>query len=88
MGRPPTTPTKLKDGFYLEIRNIGSKSGIKIFRETKQEMDDAKEMYDKTKDVIVLGEYKNGKPLDAKKAKAAKAKAKAEKAARAAARKK
>lgn len=76
MGRPPTTPTKLKDGFYLEIRNIGSKSGIKIFRDTKQEMEDAKEMYEKTKDVVVLGEYKNGKPLDGKKPRAAKKKKK------------
>ena len=36
MGRPATKPTKLKDGFYLEIRNKGSKSGIKIMRETEK----------------------------------------------------
>jgi len=36
MGRPPTRPKKLKDGFYIEIRNKGSKTGIKIRRDTKK----------------------------------------------------
>lgn len=30
MGRPATKPTKLKDGFYLEIRNKGAKSESKL----------------------------------------------------------
>ncbi|PCJ22876.1 MAG: hypothetical protein COA97_12805 [Flavobacteriales bacterium] len=63
MGRPPTKPTKLKDGFYLEIRNKGSKSGIKIMRETEKAMLIAVKEYDKVKDVIILGEFINGKPL-------------------------
>ena len=63
MGRPATKPTKLKDGFYLEIRNKGSKSGIKIMRETEKAMLLAIKEYDKVKDVVVLGEFKNGKPL-------------------------
>lgn len=61
MGRPPTKPGKLKDGFYVEICNKGSKSGIKIRRDTKEEMQLAIEEYKRTKDVIVLGECKNGK---------------------------
>ena len=63
MGRPATKPTKLKDGFYLEIRNKGSKSGIKIMRETEKAMLIAVKEYDKVKDVVVLGEFVNGKPL-------------------------
>ena len=63
MGRPATKPTKLKDGFYLEIRNKGSKSGIKIMRETEKAMLIAIKEYDKVKDVVVLGEFKNGKPV-------------------------
>lgn len=63
MGRPATKPTKLKDGFYLEIRNKGSKSGIKIMRETEKAMKIAIREYEKVKDVVVLGEFINGKPL-------------------------
>ena len=63
MGRPATKPTKLKDGFYLEIRNKGSKSGIKIMRETEKAMLIAVREYEKVKDVVILGEFINGKPL-------------------------
>ncbi len=63
MGRPATKPTKLKDGFYLEIRNKGSKSGIKIMRESEKAMLIAVKEYEKVKDVVVLGEFKNGKPV-------------------------
>ena len=38
MGRPATKPTKLKDGYYIEVRNKGSKSGIKIRRDSKEAM--------------------------------------------------
>lgn len=64
MGRPPTRQKDLRDGFYIEIRSKGSKSGIKIRRDTKEEMLVAIREYKKTKEVIVLGEYKNGKALD------------------------
>ena len=63
MGRPATKPTKLKDGFYLEIRNKGSKSGIKIMRETEKAMNIAIREYEKVKDVVLLGEFINGKPI-------------------------
>lgn len=59
MGRPPTRPAKLKDGFYIEVRNEGSKAnGIKIRRDTKEEMLMAIEDYNRIKDVTVLGELK------------------------------
>ncbi len=64
MGRPPTRPKKLRDGFYIEIRNKGSKTGIKIRRDTKEQMLSAVEEYKKIKDVIALGEYKNGKMVN------------------------
>ena len=63
MGRPPTRPATLRDGFYIEVRNKGSKSGIKIRRETQEELDQAIKEYERLKEVIVLGEYKKGKPV-------------------------
>jgi len=65
MGRPPTKPAKLKDGFYIEVRNEGSRSnGIKIRRDTKEEMLLAIENYRRIKDVNVLGELKDDKWID------------------------
>ena len=66
MGRPATKPTKLRDGFYIEVRNKGSRSGIKIRRDTKDAMLLAIKEYERVKDVIVLGEFKNGKSIDEK----------------------
>lgn len=66
MGRPATKPLDLRDGFYIEIRNRGSKSGIKIRRDNEKQMEFAIKEYEKSKDVIVLGEYKNGKLLSKK----------------------
>jgi hypothetical protein len=61
MGRPPTRIKKLRDGFYIEIYNKGSKSGIKIIRKSEEEMNQAIKEYKKTKEVTILGESKNGK---------------------------
>ncbi len=63
MGRPPTRPKELRDGFYIEVRNKGSKTGIKIRRDTKEEMLRAIKEYGKTKEVLALGEFKKGKPI-------------------------
>ena len=49
MGRPPTRPTDLKDGYYLEVRNKGTNSGIKLRRDTRKEMMQAVEEYKKVK---------------------------------------
>ena len=68
MGRPPTRPSRLKDGFYIEIKNEGSTSaGIKIRRDTREEMMDAIKEYSRTKKVVVLGELKKDKWVDGKK---------------------
>ena len=70
MGRPPTKPKKLRDGFYIEVRNRGANSGIKLVRDTEEQMNHAIEEYRRSKDVIVLGESVNGKFLkDVKKKK-------------------
>ena len=62
-GRPSTRPTNLKDGFYIETRSTGGGSGIKIRRDTEKEMLQAAQEYSKMKDVVILGEYKDGKPI-------------------------
>lgn len=67
MGRPSTKPKKLKDGFYLEVKNQGAKSGIKIRRDTYEEMMQAKKSFERTKEVKVLGEVIDDKFVNEKK---------------------
>ena len=64
MGRPPTRPKKYRDGFYIEVRRKGERSGIKIYRDTREKMMQAFEEFNKFKDVIILGEMKLGKWID------------------------
>ncbi len=61
MGRPPILPKKKKDGYYIEIRNKGAKTGTIIIRDTEQAMLQAAKQYETTKDVIILGKHENGK---------------------------
>ena len=72
MGRPATKPTELRDGFYIEVRNKGDRSGIRLRRESRKAMEAAIKEYEKVKEVVVLGEYKNGKPVSEKKSKSKK----------------
>ena len=69
MGRLSTKPKKLKDGFYLEVKNQGAKSGIKIRRDTYDEMMLAKKNFERTKEVKVLGEVVDDTFVDEKKKK-------------------
>lgn len=64
MGRPPVLPKKKKDGFYLELRNKGAKTGIIIIRDTEEAMMQAARQYQNSKDVIILGEHRNGKKVE------------------------
>lgn len=64
MGRPATKPTKLKDGYYIEIRNKGARSGVKLYSQNKLQMHRAIKMYERTKEVLILGESVNGKFVD------------------------
>ena len=79
MGRPPTKPKELRDGFYIEVRNKGTKTGIKLRRDTKSEMMQAVKEYEKIKDVTILGESKNCKWVDEKNTKKSKSKPKSKK---------
>jgi hypothetical protein len=74
MGRPPVLPKKKKDGFWLEVRNKGARSGTILIRDSHQAMMQAAKQYEMTKDVIILGEHKNGKKVVEDKAKARKSK--------------
>ena len=64
MGRPPILPKKKKDGFYIEIRNKGAKAGTIIIRDSEVAMLQAARQYETTKDVIILGEHRNGKRVE------------------------
>jgi len=64
MGRPSTKPKDLRDGYYIEVRNKNKSSGVKIRRDTKEQLILAIEEYKETKDVIVLGRSKNGKMIE------------------------
>ena len=66
MGRPATKPAKLKDGFYIEVKNPGS-SGVLVRRDTKEQMTMAAEDYSRTKVVNVLGEMRSEKWIKEKK---------------------
>ena len=65
-GRPVTRPAELRDGFYLELKTKGSSIGIKIRRESKEEIDEAIEQYGKSKIVNYLGQVKDGRWMDGK----------------------
>ena len=60
MGRPPTRPARLKNGFYIEVKTQGS-SAILIRRDTREQMMIAAEDYARTKVVTIKGEMLNDK---------------------------
>jgi hypothetical protein len=69
MGRPITREIKLKDGFYIEVRSKGAMKGIKIRRDSFNEIQSAIRQYQNAYTVNYLGEFKNGKKKEtAKKA--------------------
>lgn len=73
MGRPPVLPKKKKDGFWLEVRNKGAKTGMILIRDSHEAMMRAAKQYQNTKDVIILGEHRNGKKVEEAKPKKEKA---------------
>jgi hypothetical protein len=65
MGRPAVLPKKKKNGFWLEVRNKGAKSGGTILiRDTYEAMMLASRQYQSTKDVTILGEHRDGKRVE------------------------
>lgn len=59
-GRPRIQPVKLKDGYYIEVCDKGVKRGMKIHSDSKKAMDIAANQYALNKEVIILGEFKDG----------------------------
>lgn len=53
------------------MRNKGAKTGIIVIRDTREAMMQAARQYENTKDVIILGEHKNGKKVEEARAKKA-----------------
>ncbi|SDS32080.1 hypothetical protein SAMN04487764_1952 [Gillisia sp. Hel1_33_143] len=64
MGRPATKPKDLRDGFYIEVRNKNKSTGVKIRRDTKEQLILAINEYKDSKDVVILGRSKGGKMID------------------------
>ncbi len=62
-GRPRISHVQLKNGFYIEVCNKGFTRGVKIRSESKKAMEDTAGQYANYKEVIILGEYKNGIPF-------------------------
>ncbi|MBC8172615.1 MAG: hypothetical protein H7X71_01805 [Chitinophagales bacterium] len=59
-GRPPVKPPILADGFYIEIRNLGSSDKrVKIKSLDKESMQKSAALYRRSKEVVILGEYKH-----------------------------
>ena len=76
MARPSTRGVKLKNGFYIEVRNKGAHSGVKIRRDSFEDAQLALGNYSKMHDVHYIGEIVNGKVVGAKKERKKKVKAK------------
>ena len=66
-GRPKVHPLLLKNGFYIEVCDKGMKRGMKIRSENQISMENAASLYAGYKEVIILGEYRDGVPAELKK---------------------
>lgn len=64
MGRPSTKPVDLRDGYYIEVKSKNQKSGIKIRRDTRNQLLMAIDEYKKSKEVVILGKQEKGKMID------------------------
>lgn len=64
MGRPATKPSRLRNGFYIEVKTPGGGSAILLRRDTREQMLLAAEDYARTKDVVIKGEMRDDKWID------------------------
>ncbi|MFN8286712.1 MAG: hypothetical protein U0V74_08170 [Chitinophagales bacterium] len=60
MGRPPTLPAQLRDGFYIDVRSKTADKGVKIRAESEEEMMANANIYKNSKEVTILGQLKKG----------------------------
>ena len=61
MARPVTREVRLKNGFYIELRRRGENKGIKIHRDSYDQIQMALKRYENMYDVHYVGEVKDGK---------------------------
>ena len=57
-GRPSKVPKRLKDGYYMLITLMNSGKPIRIMRETRQQMEQAKDQY-KDRNFKYIGQVKD-----------------------------
>jgi len=62
-GRPSSAPKKLKDGFYISIILSHSNKRIRIMRDSRRGVEEARVKY-KNRDFQYLGEVKNNFWID------------------------
>jgi hypothetical protein len=63
IGRPSTAKKKLKDGYYLEVLLKDAVKPIRILRETKEGLEQAKDQF-KNHKVKYIGQVKSNLWLD------------------------
>ena len=63
VGRPSTVPKKLKDGFYISVSLSHSNKRVRIMRDSRRGLEEAKVKY-KNHDFQYLGEVKNNYWID------------------------
>jgi len=65
-GRPATKPARLKNGFYVGVKNKGMSTPVMMYSPTKEGMMMIAEKYSvfPEKEVVVMGEHKNDKWLN------------------------
>lgn len=64
MARPITRTAKLRDGYYIELRKKGENSGVKIRRDTYDEIQAAIRKYDAYHNVHFIGKVVKGKVVE------------------------
>lgn len=67
MPRPSILPKNERNGFYIEVKNKGKATGMKLRSETMEAMLENAKLNKLYKDVTILGEFKDGKWLSAPK---------------------
>ena len=68
MARPPTRSVNLKDGYYIELRRSGENKGMKVHRDSIEEIERAVKKYESVYNVVVIGKVVKGKVVDESKA--------------------
>lgn len=67
-GRPATKPARLKNGFYVGVKNKGMSTPVMMYSVTKEGMMMIAQKYSvfPEKEVVIMGEHKNDQWVDEK----------------------